>query len=64
VVARLLKNGRITKERVAKIVSAITLGVTQPATATGCGGCDARQAWLNNWPAPRWLAHLAGFKKT
>ena len=63
VTKRLLEKGSITPELVAKIVRIITLGAKQPDAKQGCGGCNKRQQWLNRWPAPRWLAALAGFKK-
>lgn len=62
VTARLLERGRITKERYARIVRLVTLGAKQPENSGGCGGCSKRQAWLNQWPAPKWLARLAGYK--
>ena len=62
VTKRLLEKGNITPELVAKIVSVITLGAKQPDEKQGCGGCNKRQQWLNLWPAPHWLAALAGIQ--
>ncbi len=57
----LVING-ITSERVARIVDTITMGAKPPASRCKCRGCNKRKAWLNQWPAPKWLARMAGFK--